>query len=83
MFKKSLAIAPDDTVTLNSYGTALANHNQPSKAFKMFDKSLAIDPDDTVTLNSYGTALANHNQPSKVFEMFKKTWRAILRTLIK
>jgi len=62
-----------DTVALNSYGTALANHNKPEKAFVQFEKSLAIDSDDTVALTSYGTALANHNEPEKAFVQFEKS----------
>ena len=71
LFEEALELNPDDTVTLTSYGTALANHNQPDKAFEQFETSLALDPDNTVTLNSYGTALANHNQPDKAFEQFE------------
>jgi Tfp pilus assembly protein PilF len=36
LFEEALELNPDDTVTLNSYGTALANHNQADKAFEMF-----------------------------------------------
>ncbi|OQY54540.1 MAG: hypothetical protein DRR08_18035 [Candidatus Parabeggiatoa sp. nov. 2] len=47
----SLAIQSEDTVTLSSYDTALANHNQPDKAFERFEKLLAIEPDDSMALN--------------------------------
>jgi signal transduction histidine kinase len=62
-----------DTVTLNSYGSALAQHKQFDRAFTLFDKSLEIDPNNTVTLNSYGSALAQHNQFDRAFTLFDKS----------
>ncbi|MDM8547992.1 ATP-binding protein, partial [Candidatus Venteria ishoeyi] len=69
----SLAIKADDTVTLNSYATALANAKQPERAFELFEQSLAIKADNTVTLTSYATALANASQPERAFELFDKS----------
>ena len=57
IFGEALELNPDDTVTLNSYGTALANDNQAEKAFEQFEKSLEINPDNRVTLFSLAIAL--------------------------
>jgi Tfp pilus assembly protein PilF/anti-sigma regulatory factor (Ser/Thr protein kinase) len=73
LLAEAVVLNGHDTVALTSYGTALANHNVPEKAFEQFEKSLAIDSDNTVALNSYGTALANHNVPEKAFEQFEKS----------
>jgi tetratricopeptide (TPR) repeat protein len=57
LLAEAVELNPDDTVALNSYGTALANYNQPAKAFEQFEKSLAIEPENTVALLSYAIAL--------------------------
>jgi signal transduction histidine kinase/Tfp pilus assembly protein PilF len=64
-----------DTVTLNSYATALANSGESQKSFEFFEKSLRIDENDTVTLSSYATALANGGESQKSFEFFEKSLR--------
>jgi len=71
LFGEDLELNPDETVTLTSYGTALANHNQAEKAFEQFETSLQIKPDETVTLTSYGMALAKYNYRKNAFEKFE------------
>ncbi|MEE6160250.1 tetratricopeptide repeat protein [Cylindrospermopsis raciborskii DSH] len=54
-----MQINPDDTITLTSYGKALADSGDYKKACEIFERSLQINPDDTITLTSYGKALAD------------------------
>ncbi|MFK5969871.1 MAG: tetratricopeptide repeat protein, partial [Candidatus Marithrix sp.] len=44
LFAEALEANPTDTVTLNSYATALANNNQFEKAFELFEQSKNIKP---------------------------------------
>jgi tetratricopeptide (TPR) repeat protein len=61
-----------EAVALTSYGTALANHNEPEKAFVLFERSLVVEPNDRVTLFIYGTQLGQVGEYNKAIEMIEK-----------
>ncbi|MDM8521407.1 tetratricopeptide repeat protein [Anaerolineales bacterium HSG6] len=71
LLAKAITYNPNDSVTLTSYGTALAQAGQLEKSFEMFEASITVNPSESVTLNSYGTALAQAGQFEKSFEMFE------------
>jgi len=75
LFGEALQIKPDDTVTLTSYGTALANHNQAEKAFEQFETSLALNPNDPVTLFSLAIALEIEGDYKKALFYMEKIER--------
>jgi signal transduction histidine kinase len=68
----AVALNGQDTVTLTSYGTALANHNKPEKAFELFEQSLAVEPNNRITLFIYGTRLGLVGEYAKAIEMIEK-----------
>ncbi|PNK07369.1 histidine kinase, partial [Cylindrospermopsis raciborskii S07] len=48
IFERSLQINPDDTITLTSYGKALADSGDYKKACEIFERSLQIQPDNYI-----------------------------------
>ncbi|MEM7536382.1 MAG: ATP-binding protein, partial [Chloroflexota bacterium] len=52
----------ENTVTLSSYGTALAQAERYEEAFKQFEHSLRIDPNEMITLLLYARALEGNGR---------------------
>ena len=57
LFEEALELNPYDTVTLTSYGMALAKYNYRKRAFDTFEASLKVAPNDPITLFLYTTVL--------------------------
>ncbi|MEM7538044.1 MAG: tetratricopeptide repeat protein, partial [Chloroflexota bacterium] len=75
LLAEAAEINPYDTVTLSSYGTALAQAERYEEAFKQFEHSLRIDAENTVTRNSYGTTLAQAERYEEAFKQFEHSLR--------
>ncbi len=64
LYEEAIRNNPVDSITLNSYGTALASANKFDQAFEQFEHALKIEPNDTVSLFVY----ANHLEIDCKFE---------------
>ena len=72
LYEEALGNSRADAVTLTSYATALANANQPERAFELFEKSLAINPNDPITLTSHAALLEHEGNYQRALENFQK-----------
>jgi len=73
LLDEAIQLNPVDSVTLNSYATALGNAGEYEKAFRLFEESLELKRSDSVTLNSYGQALIRAELPNEAIENLKES----------
>ena len=78
LLEEAVALNPSDSVTLTSYGTALAQAARPEEAFAMFEKALTVNPENSVTLFQYALALELTKAYPKAIEQLLKIGTAKL-----
>jgi|GEM_PF-4083334 len=73
LLEEAAELNPVDSITLNSYATALGNAGAYDKAFELFEESLKLKRDNSVTLTSYGQALIRAELPNEAIENLKES----------
>ena len=72
MYRRALAIDPDDVDDLCNYVNALENKGERDEAIEMFRRALAIDPDDVNALCNFGLVLKKIGDRDEAVEIFRR-----------
>lgn len=71
LFEQSLAIDPNNGITLSCYAMAMGNARRYQEANNLFDKSLILNPDNISTLMNYARTLSSQKEFAKALKMLK------------